>query len=156
MKVAAARGLELATYEHLHTNNKPRQQTSPLTTRRDTTKTRPHFYHCKGYHYSSNTPVYTQYKRLNRIWSQNRNCVFLNSWENAHLLEAACIFGTQWTKKNAKKTPQKKPKGKYTNILECILCVSVCVFEYVNTRLFEISACVCKDQTCLVWCLTCV
>lgn len=141
--MAAARGLELVIYEHLHTNNKPRQQTSPLTTRCDTTKTGPHFSHCRG-HYSSNTPACTRYKS---DLIGNRNCVFPNSWNNAHLLDTACIFGTRWTTKNA-----KKPKGNYTNILESyrfVVCEWMCVC--VNVYLFEINLCVCKGQTCVYW-----
>lgn len=38
-RTAAVRGLVYIMCQHFHTNNKPRRQTNPLTTRCDTTRT---------------------------------------------------------------------------------------------------------------------
>lgn len=47
-KTTAAKGLGSTIYEHVHTNNKPRRQTNPLTTRCDTTKTGSSLWPCRG------------------------------------------------------------------------------------------------------------
>lgn len=60
-QATAATGQDSAIYEHLHTNNKPRRQTNPLTTRCDMTKKvgGSPLCHCRGRRATAANSMYT-------------------------------------------------------------------------------------------------
>lgn len=109
-KAIAAKGLDSAIYEHLHTNNKPRRQTNPLTTRCDTTKIGSPLCHYRGQRSSSRpllTPACTQHINIYdlTLFYLTNGLYFSLQMENRIKLSVwwfvePSIFGAQWTTRN--------------------------------------------------------